>query len=77
MAAPGAVTVPPSCLPNAVKILLADLGHPKVTLFPRLADVTPEVRRSELVYVPLADAGAEYVHPDSELVIHKNVLTRV
>jgi hypothetical protein len=76
MAEPGPVTMPASCLDNAVKILLADLGQPKITLFPRMADLAPRVTRAELVYVPLADGGAEFVHPDSELVVQRNVLRR-
>jgi len=69
IAQPGPVTLPPSCLPNAVKILLADAGHPKVTVFPRLADFAPRVTRADLVYVPLADAGADFVNPDADLVV--------
>jgi hypothetical protein len=74
MVLPGPVTLPPPCLPNAVKILLADLGNPKVTVFPRMADITPRITRTELVYVPLADGGTEFTHPPSELVVHRNVL---
>jgi hypothetical protein len=74
MADPGPVTLPPSALGNAVRILLADLGHPKATVFSRMADLTPRVTLAELVYVPLADGGAEFVHPDSDLVVQRNVL---
>jgi DNA-directed RNA polymerase subunit RPC12/RpoP len=76
MAEPGPVTVPASCLPNAVKVLLADLAHPKITVFPQMADLSPRVTRADLVYVPLADGGTEFVHPGSELVVHRNVLRR-
>jgi hypothetical protein len=74
MSAPGPVTMPPSALPSAVKVLLADMGHPKTTVFPRLAEATPRIVRTELVYVPVADGGAEFVHPESELVVQKSVL---
>jgi hypothetical protein len=65
-----------SCLPNAVRILLADLGHPKISVFPRLADLSPRVTRAELVYVPLADDGAEFVHAGSELIAQRNVVRK-
>ena len=74
MAKPGPVTLPPSCLANAVKILLADLGQPKTAVFPRVAGVAPRITRAELVYVPLADNGPEFVHQESQLTVQKNVL---
>lgn len=76
MGQPGPVTLAPAHLTNAVRILLADLGHPKTTVFPQMADLSPRVTRVELVYVPLADGGAEFVHPESELVVQRNVLRK-
>jgi hypothetical protein len=76
MSEPGPVVLPPSCLPNAVRILLADVGHPKATVFPLLTGPTPRVTRAELVYVPLADGGTEFVHPESELVVQKSAVRK-
>lgn len=70
---PWPVTLPAACLPNAVKALLADLGTPKCEILPLMAHVDAAVRAADLVYVPLADTGAEFRNPGLPLLVHKNL----
>jgi hypothetical protein len=76
MSEPWPVMLPAPSLPTAVKVLAADLGHPKVTLFPRMDEIEVTVTVADLVYVPLADAGTELAHPDVNLVVQRSALTR-
>jgi hypothetical protein len=71
MAEPWPVTLPPSCLGTAVKILLADVGHPRTTVFPLIGELGVKVTSAELVYIPLADGGTELAHPGIQLVVQK------
>jgi hypothetical protein len=69
----GPVTLPATALGSAVRALLADMAHPKSTFFPRLGEIRVDVAGSDLVYLPLASKGREYVHPGTAITLHRNL----
>ncbi|RPJ62531.1 MAG: hypothetical protein EHM24_25870 [Acidobacteria bacterium] len=68
------VTLDEDALPAAVKVLLANLAHPKTRVFPLLRELSVAVTASDLVYIPLDFNGREYRHPGLQLTVQSNLL---
>ena len=70
----------PSNLPVAeaiesLKLILAGLIKPRKTLADKLAAINVDAKSVALIYFPFKEAHVEYIQPDYQIALNKNVLS--
>jgi hypothetical protein len=59
---------------ESLKITLADFMKPRRTLMERLRDIRIDAKSFTLVFMPFNEGHHEFIQPDFQLTINKNVL---
>ena len=59
---------------ECLKLTLADFMKPRRTIIERLGDIQIEAKSFTLVFMPFSEGQHEFIQPDFQLTIHKNVL---
>jgi hypothetical protein len=68
------VTLPVSEAVESIKVTIAHIVTDKQGIFPRLSEVSVQLDKFFLVYLPFHLSGNEFVHSQTQSCIHKNVL---
>jgi len=59
---------------ESLKLTLADFVKPRRTLLERLRDIQIDAKSFTLVFIPFNEGHHEFIQPDYQLTINKNVL---
>jgi hypothetical protein len=68
------VTLPLSEALESIKVTIAHAAIDKQGIFPRLSEVSVQLDKSVLVYVPFRLCGNEFIHSQTQSCVHKNFL---
>lgn len=70
------VTLKANDVMETVKIIIADIGLPKKTIFPAIPELKMKLTESLLVYLPFKGKGDELIHERMGISILRNALRR-
>ena len=59
---------------ESIKLTIANIATDKKDILPRLAEINILLNEVLLVYLPFILSGGEFIHPETQLCIHKNSL---
>ena len=60
---------------ESLKLTLAGFMRPRKTLIEKLPDIKVSAKHFTLIYLPFKEEHHEYIHPDFQVAINKNVMT--
>jgi ribosomal protein L37AE/L43A len=60
---------------ESLKLTLADFMKPRKTLSEKLPEIKVNAKRFTLIYLPFNEEHHEYIQPDYQIAINKNVMT--
>ncbi len=59
---------------ESLKLTIANFMHPRSTIAEKLPPIKVEAKSFTLIYLPFNEAHHEYIHPDYQIAINKNVM---
>ena len=59
---------------ESLKLTLANFMHPRSTIAEKLPPIKVDAKSFTLIYLPFNEAHHEYIHPDYQIAINKNVM---